>query len=302
VVTVVPSKGRNLAVTGQARTTATAGRLAAWTRTVEALYRGRYVPAIGRFSHAPRVEDLAGLTVDDQELKDLRGCRPGDCEVRLAAHEIDVIRQAAADDRTGHALTLAFKRVLVARADEYLRAGLGPAPPYRDHERPESPQAEFMELSASIESERVADPRVLAYYQTYPAAADGVESFLYWSKESLGGGKPIVSITHVAFFRNAAPFPHVTVAARQVYASHYLTASLSLTTIEECGDSAFHTLGYMRRIRTDAFEGTFGWLVRGIVERRIRSDGPAALDLLRRTLEGGDPPAHDAPVSRAAMP
>ena len=293
VMTVLPSRGRELAVSGLTRTTATAGRLVGWTRTIESLYRGRYVPAIGRFSTPPRVDDLAGLTLDDQEVKDLRGCRPGDCEIRLATHEIDLIRHAAAaGDRSNHAVQRAFEQVLLARAEHYLRAGLGPAPAYRDRERPEFPQAEFTALAAGMEAERL-DARALAYFGTYPAGSGSVESFLYWSKESLGGGKPIVSITHVAFFRDAAPLPHVTIAARQVYASHYLTASLSLTSITERADSTFHSLVYERRVRSDAFDGAFGWLVRSIVERRIRSDGPAVLDRLRRTLEDGEPPAPD---------
>jgi hypothetical protein len=130
---------------------------------------------------------------------------------------------------------------------------------------------------------------VLPYLRAYPVAGEpDVESFLYWSKETLGTGKPIVSVTHTAILRGTAGgTPATAVAARQVFATHYLTASLSVTLV---GDSPPGYLIYVRRSRTDAFEGLFGPLVRRMVERRIRSDAPAVLDALRQKLEAGDPP------------
>ena len=43
-------------------------RLVAWMRRIEELKKSSYVLAIGRFSDPPRIEDLAGLTLDDEEL------------------------------------------------------------------------------------------------------------------------------------------------------------------------------------------------------------------------------------------
>ena len=83
--------------------------------------------------------------------------------------------------------------------------------------------------------------------------------------------------------------PYAASAGRQVWASHYLTASLSFTLIVGA-ESGPRYLVYVRRLRTDAFEGTFGRLVRSVVERRIRSEAPALLDGLRLKLESGAPP------------
>lgn len=127
------------------------------------------------------------------------------------------------------------------------------------------------------------DARVLEYLRSCPdVAGDVAESFLYWSKETLGAGKPIVSITHVAIFRNPPPDPtSAVVAARQVYAGHYLTASLSVTLTTNGRDGLPAYLVYVRRSRTAGF-------IRHIVEGRIRSDAPARLDALRRKLEAGN--------------
>src|SRR5262245_47722288 len=38
---------------------------------------------MGRFSRPPRVEDLAGLTLDEDSLTAVRECTPGDCSIKL---------------------------------------------------------------------------------------------------------------------------------------------------------------------------------------------------------------------------
>ena len=294
VVTVLPATGRDLAVFGIVRTEAGAGRLVAWTREVEQLYQSRYMAGIGRFSDPPRLEDVAVLSLDDEDLADLRKCRPGDCGVKLSAHEMDEVRRAAAAAGSEWKADVqdAFRRIIVGRATAYDERGLAEIPGYHDHRTPVRPASEFSAIAASLGFETLYGGQVIPYFDAYPATATGVESFLYWSKETLGAGKPIVSITHVSIFRRVPPAaPAALVAARQVYASHYLTGSLSLTWIAGGVDGVPGYLVYLRRSRTDAFDGPFGGLVRRMVQGRIRSDAPAALDVMRRRLEGGDPPA-----------
>lgn len=294
VFEVLPARGRDLAVVGLTRTHAAPARLAAWTRAAELLYQGRYMPAIGRFSDPPRIGDLARLTLDDQDVDDLRSCRTGDCAVKLSAPEIEQIRAAAvaAGPQWKPAVQAAFREVVLARAQAYLRAGFVGAPPYHDRRHAVSPAEEFTEIAARLGFEALYGTRVVPYLEAFPAIGEEpVESFLYWSKETLGAGKPIVSVTHVAIFRSPhRDAPGTAVAARQVFATHYLTASLSLTLMTGGVEGQPRYLVYLRRSRTDAFEGLFGKVVRGVVERRIRSDAPAVLDAMRRKLEGGEPP------------
>src|SRR5688572_13071835 len=299
VLTIVPARGRDLAVYGVVRTTAAPDRLVAWTRAIEQLYQGRYVPALGRFSDPPHLADLAGLTLDEEDLNDLRACRPGDCGVKLSAPEMERIRQAAAAGgaQWRPAVQDAFRRVVLGRARDYLASGLAGSLPYEDHQKAVLPQAEFEEIAARIGVETLFDVRVVPYLRAYPAVrgeGEAVESFLHWSKETLGGGKPIVSVTHVAIFRSQGEHASdAVVAARQIFATHYLTGSLSLTAVTAGADGGPAHLIYIRRSRTDAFDGPFGKFVRHVVEKRIRGDGPPVLDTLRRKLEGGDPKGVD---------
>jgi hypothetical protein len=291
-VTVLPATGRDLAVFGVTRTRASGDRLAARTRAVQDLYRGRYIPAIGRFSEHPQLADVVGLVLDDEDLSDLRKCRPGDCGVKLSAQEMHDVRAAAsaAGAAWKAALQVAFRKIVVARARAYLARGLAAAPPYADRKAPVSAAREFDEIAERIGFQLLYGGRVLDYLRSYPdVEGNSADSFLYWSKETLGAGKPIVSITHVAIFRNPPPDPaSAVVAARQVYASHYLTGSLSLTVTTNGADGTPAYLAYLRRSRADAFDGLFGGFVRHIVEGRIRADAPALLDVLRGKLEADD--------------
>src|SRR5687768_6058560 len=137
------------------------------------------------------------------------------------------IRQAgtAAGAQWRPAVQDAFRRVVLARAQDYLAGGLAGSLPYEDHQQAVSPQAEFYEIAARIGFEALYDARVIPYLRAYPAVGEsGVESFLYWSKETLGGGKPIVSVTHVAIVRSPGEHaPDAVVAAWQIFATHYLT-------------------------------------------------------------------------------
>jgi hypothetical protein len=304
VVAVMPASGRDLAVFGVTRTTASGTRLAARTHAVERLYQGRYIAAIGRFSERPQLADVAGLALDDEDLNDARKCRPRDCGLKLSVQEMHDLRTAAsaAGAEWKAAVQAAFRRIVVARAGAYREGGLAAAPPYADRTTPTSPAVEYDDVAAQIRFQPLYGIRVLEYLKSYPMVPDlAAESFLYWSKETLGAGKPIVSITHVAIFRNAPPGPTSTVvAARQVFASHYLTGSLSLTLTTNNVDGSPAYLVYLRRSRTDAFDGVFGGFVRHMVEGRIRADAPAALDALRRKLEAGDLPAAGSPEGEAS--
>ncbi len=127
------------------------------------------------------------------------------------------------------------------------------------------------------------------YLGAFPASSREAESFLYWSKDLLGDAKPIISITHLSMLPATADEPSIVIAT-QVFATHYLNASLSLTAIRDCTADGRRHLVYMRRSRVDVFQGTFGGFVRRMVSKRVRAEGPSVLDAFRIKLERGLPP------------
>ena len=147
---------------------------------------------------------------------------------------------------------------------------------------------EFASLVARLDLRR---PGFAEYLQAYPRAEhpDVLESFLYWSRETLGGGKPVVTVTHVTLVGgDDSTSVQALVVSKQVFASHYKTSAVSMTAIAGSGEARY--LVYLHRSHVDVLQGFFAGLVRRIVEGRIRDEAPAVLNALRSRLEHGDPP------------
>jgi len=292
VAEVLPAEHRSLALRVARRTGAGAERLLGWTRRIEQLQQGPYVPAMGRFSNPPRIDDLAALSLDDDDLGDLRRCRPGDCGVKLSDVEIANVRQTidAARSDWKPAAQQAFRGIVLARLERYLAEGHGLSAVYDDERKRVYLDAEFAAVASAV---AVTQPQLFPltnYLSLYPKGEQaGVESFFYWSKELLGP-KPIVGITHVAMMQNPlAEVPEALVARKQVYASHYITGALSFTAIGAAPGGTERYLVYLNHSRADMLDGVFGGIIRRIVERRLKAEGPRALDVMRRRLESGEP-------------
>lgn len=292
---VAPADGQ-VAIFSASRAEVTGDRLIRWVRRIEAMKAGPYAPAIARFSDPPRLSDLAALDLDASELDDLRDCRPGSCALKLSETEMATLVPLARARRPGWRddVQRAFRAALLTRAERYLGGGLSELPPYRDQGEPVHLEQEFHALMAHSAFLRERVPAVADFLMRYPRGrAPEIESFLYWSKEVLGG-KPIVSITHVTMTQPAQRSPsaqtaEAVVVSRQVYASHYMSGSLAVTAIVGGHDGPRY-LAYMNRSRIDVLDGLWGGLVRRIVERRLRGEAGQVVDGLRRRLEAGEPP------------
>jgi hypothetical protein len=281
LVRVLPGRDGFLAVSAIVRVDATAERVVWWMSEVERLQKGKYVPEIGRFSTPPRLSDLDGLTIDPGDLKALRACVPGDCDVKLS--DLEIRRLRTIGDPAGQ--EAAFRNVLLTRAADYLREGDASALPYHDHKTPVAPADALQSILHRLDffSRRFAC--YADYLRGYPAVADQhvQQSFLYWSKETLGM-KPIVSITHFsAAWLDTPGGPQAIVVSKQVYATHYRNGSLTMTAIVADGESRY--LVYINRSQIDAFRGLFGGFVRRAVERRVLAEVPEVLRDVRRRME-----------------
>ena len=266
--------------------------------------RGRYaldrllppdlLPEIASFFRI-RVTGLFGhrFPLDNRDLEDLKDCRPGHCDVKLSEREIRDMQAAirAAGSRWRDAALETFRALVVSRARTFEAHGFGRIEPYADARPPMDPAAEFQALVEGFAQDPLFTPGVAQYVGAHTRPAPDVESFLYWSKDLFGDAKPIISVTQMSIVRGARHEPTI-VAATQVYATHYLNASLSLMAISGCPGEQGRYLVYTRRSRADVFGGAFGGMVRRVVNKRVRAEGAPVLDGLRRTLERG-PAAKD---------
>jgi hypothetical protein len=297
IARTLPGQKGQLAVFVATRLKAQPDVLAAWTRAIAELKRSRFVLAVGRFSDPPRPSDLDGLTLDDQDLDAVRRCRPGACALKLSAAEIEalmaVVARAGADWRD--AVQREFRRLLIARVNQYRVGGLATSPAAADRQKPNQPQEVF---SAIVDESRYLArmPPVLTWLTRYPHADAAVESFFYWSKEHYAEGKPVVTVTHVGIVRSDTDsrLPAVLVASKQIFATHYVEGGLGLTMVVRDEATGTPYLAYVNRSQVDLLRGWFGGLVRAVLEDRLERHAPQIVRGLRARLESGAPPAGTA--------
>ena len=283
IARILPAAELEVAVFAAVPTDVNGDRLVSWIRSIGALKKSSYVLAIGRFSDSPRLEDLAGLALDDEEVSGVRQCRPGDCAFKLAAAEMAELQRAAD-------LQQAFRQMLLRRVRAYLAEGQSALPAYEDHARPVQPAARMAALigHTAFLIERL--PRFTEYLEGYPRVAmPEVESFLYWSKERLAGNA-MIGVTHVSILRGASPdAPDALVAGRQIFATRYVNASLAFTALVHGAPGARNYLVYLNRSDVDPVGGMFSGIVRWFIQRRLKVDAGDVLLGVKQRLESGEP-------------
>ena len=265
VTRAIHSSGHDVAVLAAGSLKITADAFISRVTDIVQLRRSRVVPAIARFSSPPTIDDLAALTLTEEEVKGLGECRPADCALKLADAEIRRMQAALAGGGVDRHSTAqrTFREILLERVRTYLDGGLGALPPYYDKNRPVDVAEAFGQLvGRSGYLDRA--PQLKASLGR-PAATGVMASYVYWSIEDFGRRR-VIRVTHVVIVRpGVVGLPNVLVGSTQVYASHYLDAALAVTTLEPGpGDIAF--LGYLYRAHVDLL-GSF--LARRIAKRRI---------------------------------
>ena len=293
---VIPCEDREVAVFAAMKTTIDGDRLLAWVERIEALKKNQYVLAIARVSETPRLDDLKGLTLEDDEASDILDCRPGDCSLKLSADEMRTLQAAAQQGRKGRgknaALEAAYQRVMLQRIENYLTGGMAGLPTDESTSvpvRPADTLGRLFEHSRFLSTHTPGFARYLVRFPDAPLA--GVESFVYWSKEQIAG-KPIVSATHVSTLRSDDPaLPEGLAATVGIFSTHYVDASLGVMAVVRATPGGVGYLVYINRSQVDVLDGMFGGLVRMVVQRRLRSEAVEVLRDIRTRLESGDPPA-----------
>ncbi len=252
-------------------------------RDIARFKRGAAVLQINRFSNPPVLGDVAALTMDEDDINDLRQCRVGDCDVQLSAAAIEQFQAVnwAAPDAAARATSLAHELVL-DYARRYVSGAAGRRE-YNGNAQPMSIPDEFAGLLAASPYIGTLVPGMPAHLLDYPAAPlAGAEDFLYWSKEKFGL-RPVISVTHVTI-APSGPGTHV-ITSKDIYSSHYFDASLGLTIASDDASGQGFYLVYVNRSRADALKGGFSGLKRSVVQRRAKGGLEDNLRMTKLRLE-----------------
>lgn len=238
-------------------------------RDVGVTRRGASILEIGRFSHPPRIEDLAGLTLDEGDFDAARECRPGDCAIKLARSAMERIRGEidwkGADARAR--ATGLMKQMLVEYTAAYMQGGTAAMATYVDKDRPLEASAEFRKLLAASPYLVEYVPELHRYVEEYPKASlAGTEDLFYWWRDKFAP-KPTISVNHVTIWTDPEGAVAV-IATKRIYASHYFQAGLDLLAVVATPGGGFYLMD-LYRVRIDPPTGMLSGAVLGKIRGGI---------------------------------
>jgi hypothetical protein len=255
-------------------------------RDIEAFKTSELVLQVHRFGSPPSPADIATLKITEGDVDDLRRCRTGDCALKLDVAGIERIRSIQTPGGEGASrIADAYRQHLVAYAARYLAHGDSALLEYRDSGRTDRIAEELRLIVQHSPYLTRETPLVGAAVSPFSGVLPtGVDGFLYWSSERVGP-RAVVTITHALI--GARPGAPIAIATKQIYASHYFTASLGLTLLADLSTPSTPRTRviYINRSRLDAFSGVIGSVKRAIARSRARKGADHTLRALKARLE-----------------
>ena len=266
---------------------ATPERYAARATDVEALATLPGYLGAGRLGTPPTLADFADLELDPDDVKDLRDCRPGDCQIQLPASSIEEFRTAvdwSAPDATARATALARQMALDAVV-AYQRGGNAALGTYRDKKNPVRVADQFARLVETFASLPVYFPDFERYLLDYPSSPlPGAENTFYWETIDFGL-KPTFRIIHAITHRPADRSDVTIVALKQLYSSHYFEAAIDLSVCVPVPDRQGFYLITLKASTQAGLTGLKGAIVRKVAVGRTRSSLEQGLAAIKTELE-----------------
>lgn len=191
-----------------------------------------YYLALGVFSNPPQLSDLSGFFFDDDDIKALKDCKPGDCLIQMPASSMDQAQKAidwSAADLSQQVNDLLHKAAL-EHVRRYQREGNQALGVFHDKRNPTDVPQQFAYLLsyAKVVPEQLPDfHRYLPQYPDYrPANTDDA---FYWGKVKFGL-KPTLRIVYLITMRGKPGDPVIyAVVEKQLYSSHYFETALDLS-------------------------------------------------------------------------
>lgn len=237
---------------------------------------------IGSFSAVPALSDLGGLTLEAEDIEDLKECVVGGCEIKLSAAMIERFSRDVnwqAPDYAQQATQL-FKTMLLEYVKDYRARGDAALIEYHDKQK---------EVQMAAEHQALA--RASGYLNEVLAAAPQnvselrpLEELLVWSKIKFGL-KPVIAINHITIYKRDRELgPQILAVSKQIYANHYFNSSLALTGFVTVAGPASY-LVYENRSRADGLGGPFGRFKRGIIENKALEGLKGILEHSKVSLE-----------------
>jgi hypothetical protein len=256
--------------------------------------RLREVPgflALGVFTDPPQLSDLKGFAFDSEDVKDLKSCEPGKCEIQMPATSIEelhrVINWSAPDveEQVNQLLQKrAFERLLAYQRDGNSALGV-----YNDKRDPTNVPEQFAYLLSYDNALPEHAPDFYHYLLVYPHDKPAhFEETFYWAKVKFGL-KPTLRIVHMVTMRGKPSDPIAcAIAQKQLYSSHYFRTALDLSVCVRDGDAKQPGFYLIKALGSEqaGLTGAKGSIVRKAAVSRSVSNLRKALAAIRDTIQG----------------
>jgi len=246
--------------------------------------------ALGAFSNPPRLSDLKDFSFDDDDIKAVQRCKPGDCLVQMPATSMDYIKRSIdwpAPDASQRVNELLRKGAL-ERLLQYRREGNRALGVYHDKHNPTDVPQQFSYMLSYTKALPEHLPAFYRYLLEYPEnRPPNVDDTFYWANVKFGL-KPTLRILHLITMRGG-PGDAIAYAKaeKQLYSSHYFETALDLSfcvrDAEEANGPGFYLIMEMGSEQA-GLTGLKGSIVRKTAVGRSLSNLQNALTVIAKTL------------------
>jgi hypothetical protein len=260
-------------------------RYLAAVKDIERFETGDAFRATKKVSTPPRIEDFAQLKLPDDDIADLRSCKVGQCEIKLAESAIERMRRDIQWTRpdAGEQVNRLARQIALDFVTGYLRGGNAELAVYRDSDHPTFVAQEFASMIGRLPPLGDFMSAVRRYLLEFPKATlPDSESFVYW-QEAIFGLKPTIRVNHLVIAREG---DGAIVASKMLYASHYFWTALELRALvpdPQRGPGFWFVTD--SRSRSDGLSGFVGRVLRGKVRGEAEKGTAAVLKLTKRRME-----------------
>ena len=243
------------------------------------------------FSDPAVPTDVQALQVTNDDLKELRACRPDDCNFKLPSTDMERLRATIASGADAGPRVAAYARQrLVDYVTDYRRRGNEALVVYDDRGTVHSSDA----LAAMLRDSSYAFTAVPALGQhlvSYPRSTlPGASEVIFWSHDEMPHLRPVTRITHATIYTPPDRSDLTVIVAKQLYADHYFEAGLeTLAAVDRAAGASSPTIGItviaIRRYRFDHMPSGGLLNIRGRVANGLRDGVIADLKRLERDTE-----------------
>ncbi|MBX3291438.1 MAG: hypothetical protein KF881_00945 [Acidobacteria bacterium] len=217
----------------------------------------------------PQISDLEGFRLDAKDVEDLRKCLPGKCGVKLSPQMIKSLSEKPdlASASSGD-IAAAYKQMIIDYVAGYIARGDEALIEYDSPRKPVRLVEEYAAIYGMPNLPDLLAPEFGKHLRTFPNKLNGVEDRFDWAIVETGL-RPIFSVTHSSAYTKGTTEANVfMLATKQIYASHYIDATLAVFTlvISNTGETPTGYLIFFNTSRSTALAGVFGGIVHTVAE------------------------------------